>query len=61
MRILSDTNQYRPFLRGSGIFFREMGERLAREGPEVSVYATGALHYDRFVIRKGPPGAGESP
>ncbi|MDD5556472.1 MAG: glycosyltransferase family 4 protein [bacterium] len=53
MRILYVCHQYWPFLCGSGIFFQEMGERLVREGHEVAVLTTDALHFERFVSRRG--------
>jgi glycosyltransferase involved in cell wall biosynthesis len=53
MRILYLCHQYWPALCGSGIFFQEMAERLAREGHEVTVFTTDALHFERFLRRNG--------
>ncbi|MDP8247472.1 MAG: glycosyltransferase family 4 protein [Candidatus Tritonobacter lacicola] len=53
MKALYICHQYWPFLCGSGIFFQEMAERLVREGHEASVYTTDALHFERFISRKG--------
>lgn len=53
MKILYLCHQYWPFLCGSGIFFQEMAERLVREGHEVTVFTTDALHFERFVSRRG--------
>ena len=53
MKFLYLCHQYWPFLCGSGIFFQEMAERLVKEGHEVTVFTTDALHFERFVSRKG--------
>ena len=53
MKILYLCHQYWPFLCGSGIFFQEMAERLAREGHEVAVFTTDALRFERFLTRAG--------
>lgn len=53
MRILYLCHQYWPALCGSGIFFQEMAERLAREGHDVSVFTTDALAFERFLDRSG--------
>ncbi len=53
MRILYLCHQYWPALCGSGIFFQEMAERLAREGHDVSVFTTDALAFERFLNRGG--------
>jgi len=53
MRMLYLCHQYWPALCGSGIFFQEMAERLAKEGHSVSVFTTDALHFERFVRRDG--------
>ena len=53
MKILYICHQYWPALCGSGIFFQEMAERLAREGHEASVFTTDALQFERFLHRGG--------
>ena len=53
MKILYICHQYWPFLCGSGIFFQEMAERLVGEGHEATVFTTDALHFERFISKKG--------
>lgn len=48
MKVLHIIHRYYPFVGGSEVVFQEIGERLAREGYNVTVYTTDAWDLEHF-------------